>query len=207
MIERMLLFGASGDLTSRLLMPAVAQLAEAGELPPGFTVLGFGEHGVVGPRTSVSTSPAELEKHATVAPASRDAVVAHARLPGGRREQVPRTVGASRRGGPPEHVGLPGVAAVPAGSRCCGAGLGGAAHLGRGGDREALRQRPRLGPASSTRSCASELPRADDLPGRPLPVQRAGAPRRHAALPQPGVRARPGTPRTWSGWTSAGWRA
>ena len=28
MIERMVLFGASGDLTSRLLLPAVAQLAE-----------------------------------------------------------------------------------------------------------------------------------------------------------------------------------
>ena len=40
MIERMVLFGASGDLTSRLLMPAIAQLAEAGLLPPGFTVLG-----------------------------------------------------------------------------------------------------------------------------------------------------------------------
>ena len=40
MIERMVVFGASGDLTSRLLMPAIAQLAEAGLLPPGFTVLG-----------------------------------------------------------------------------------------------------------------------------------------------------------------------
>ena len=32
MIERMVLFGASGDLTSRLLMPAIAQLAEARRL-------------------------------------------------------------------------------------------------------------------------------------------------------------------------------
>ena len=40
MIERMVLFGASGDLTSRLLMPAIAQLAEAGLLPPGFTMAG-----------------------------------------------------------------------------------------------------------------------------------------------------------------------
>ena len=40
MIEHMVLFGASGDLTSRLLLPAVAQLAEAGQLPPGFTILG-----------------------------------------------------------------------------------------------------------------------------------------------------------------------
>ena len=40
MVQRMVVFGASGDLTSRLLMPAIAQLAEAGLLPPGFTVLG-----------------------------------------------------------------------------------------------------------------------------------------------------------------------
>ena len=39
MIGRMVLFGASGDLTSRLLMPAIAQLAEAGLLPPGFTIV------------------------------------------------------------------------------------------------------------------------------------------------------------------------
>ena len=74
MIERMLLFGASGDLTSRLLMPAVAQLAEAGELPPGFTVLGSAntDWSAEDFRQHIA---AELEKHATVAPASRDAVV------------------------------------------------------------------------------------------------------------------------------------
>jgi glucose-6-phosphate 1-dehydrogenase len=74
MIERMVLFGASGDLTSRLLMPAVAQLAETGLLPPGFTIVGsanadwstddFRQH-IAG----------KLEEHATVAPAARDAVV------------------------------------------------------------------------------------------------------------------------------------
>ena len=74
MIERMVLFGASGDLTSRLLMPAVAQLAEAGLLPPGFTVLGSAN-------TDWSTEDfrqhiaSELGKHAPVAPATRDAVV------------------------------------------------------------------------------------------------------------------------------------
>ena len=40
MIERMVLFGASGDLTARLLTPAVAQLAEAELLPPRFTIVG-----------------------------------------------------------------------------------------------------------------------------------------------------------------------
>jgi glucose-6-phosphate 1-dehydrogenase len=70
----MLLFGASGDLTSRLLLPAVAQLAESGLLPDGFTIVGaarrswsdddFAEH--------IST---ELEKHSTVTPAARKAVL------------------------------------------------------------------------------------------------------------------------------------
>jgi glucose-6-phosphate 1-dehydrogenase len=74
MIERMVLFGASGDLTSRLLMPAVAQLAEAGFLPPGFTIVGSAN-------TDWSTEDfrqhiaGELDKHAPVAPATRDAVV------------------------------------------------------------------------------------------------------------------------------------
>ena len=74
MIERMVLFGASGDLTSRLLMPAVAQLAEAELLPQPFTIVGsatsdwsteeFREH-----------IAAALKEHSTVAPATRDAVV------------------------------------------------------------------------------------------------------------------------------------
>jgi glucose-6-phosphate 1-dehydrogenase len=74
MIERMVLFGASGDLTSRLLMPAIAQLAEAGLLPPGFTIVGSAN-------TDWSTDDfrhhiaAELDKHAPVALATRDAVV------------------------------------------------------------------------------------------------------------------------------------
>ncbi|MFJ5830651.1 hypothetical protein [Streptomyces sp. NPDC093089] len=39
-IRRIALFGASGDLTSRLIMPALAQLAEAGLLPAGLTITG-----------------------------------------------------------------------------------------------------------------------------------------------------------------------
>jgi glucose-6-phosphate 1-dehydrogenase len=70
----MVLFGASGDLTSRLLMPAIAELAEAGLLPPGFTILGSAN-------TDWSTDDfrhhiaAELEKHSAVPPATRDAVI------------------------------------------------------------------------------------------------------------------------------------
>jgi glucose-6-phosphate 1-dehydrogenase len=74
MISRMVLFGASGDLASRLLMPAIAQLAEAKLLPPGFTVVGSAN-------TDWSTGDfrqhiaGELDKHAPVAPTTRDAVV------------------------------------------------------------------------------------------------------------------------------------
>jgi glucose-6-phosphate 1-dehydrogenase len=74
MIERMVLFGASGDLAGRLLMPAVAQLAEAELLPPRFSIVGsantdwssddFRQH-IAG----------ELQKHSAVAPGTRDAVV------------------------------------------------------------------------------------------------------------------------------------
>ena len=74
MIERMVLFGASGDLTSRLLLPAVAQLAEAELLPPTLTMVGsditdwstgdFREH-----------IAEKLHEHADVPPATRDRVV------------------------------------------------------------------------------------------------------------------------------------
>ncbi len=40
MIQRIVLFGASGDLTSRLLMPAIAQVTAEGLLPDGFSILG-----------------------------------------------------------------------------------------------------------------------------------------------------------------------
>jgi glucose-6-phosphate 1-dehydrogenase len=41
MSHRLVIFGASGDLTSRELMPALARLHEAGKLPPAFSVLGI----------------------------------------------------------------------------------------------------------------------------------------------------------------------
>ncbi len=74
MIERMVLLGASGDLTSRLLMPAVAQLAEADLLPAGFTILGSSnaEWTTEDFRQHIAT---ELEKHSQASPAARDAVV------------------------------------------------------------------------------------------------------------------------------------
>ncbi|HEX6424524.1 MAG TPA: glucose-6-phosphate dehydrogenase [Acidimicrobiales bacterium] len=100
MIERMVLFGASGDLTSRLLMPAVAQLAEADLLPAGFTVIGSAN-------TDWSTEDfrqhiaARLEEHANVAPATRDRVVSMLHFQPAdvtRADEVARVIGGDRPG-------------------------------------------------------------------------------------------------------------
>lgn len=74
MITRLVLFGASGDLTSRLLLPAIAELSEADLLPPRLTIVGSDI-------TDWSTDDfrqhiaARLDEHATVTSAARDAVV------------------------------------------------------------------------------------------------------------------------------------
>jgi hypothetical protein len=39
MIEQLLIFGATGDLAERFLLPALAQLSAAGHLPDGFHVM------------------------------------------------------------------------------------------------------------------------------------------------------------------------
>ncbi len=39
MIERLLLFGATGDLAGRFLLPALAELYDEGKLPDGFRVV------------------------------------------------------------------------------------------------------------------------------------------------------------------------
>jgi glucose-6-phosphate 1-dehydrogenase len=42
MIDRLVIFGATGDLTARYLLPALAALQDAGKLPDGFAVVGTG---------------------------------------------------------------------------------------------------------------------------------------------------------------------
>lgn len=71
----MILFGASGDLTSRLLMPAVAELAEDGRLPDGFSVVGSAnvEWSTADFREHIATALARHASH--VEPAARDRVV------------------------------------------------------------------------------------------------------------------------------------
>jgi glucose-6-phosphate 1-dehydrogenase len=40
-VERIVIFGATGDLTGRYLIPALARLYEAGRLPSGIKVTGI----------------------------------------------------------------------------------------------------------------------------------------------------------------------
>ena len=76
MIERIVLFGASGDLTARLLMPAIAQLAEAELLPRGLEIVGSSnvEWSTDDFRRHIAGA---LDEHAPdVAPIARDAAIA-----------------------------------------------------------------------------------------------------------------------------------
>jgi glucose-6-phosphate 1-dehydrogenase len=73
-IERLLVLGASGDLTSRLLLPAVAQLAGAGLLPPDFAIVGAAdtEWSTGEFREHVAT---ELARQSSVGATARDRVL------------------------------------------------------------------------------------------------------------------------------------
>jgi glucose-6-phosphate 1-dehydrogenase len=105
----MVLFGASGDLTSRLLVPAVAQLAEDRLLPPGFSILGTAN-------TDWSTEDFQhhiadgLEKHSNVSPATRDAVVSmltYRPADATRPEDVGRLIGNGHRPDTLVYLALP----------------------------------------------------------------------------------------------------
>lgn len=75
MICRVLIFGASGDLTARFLVPALACLHEAGHLPGDFRLLGLARD----PWTTETFRRRLVEKMSKAAPdvsvSSRDAVV------------------------------------------------------------------------------------------------------------------------------------
>ncbi|WP_236519259.1 glucose-6-phosphate dehydrogenase [Sandaracinus amylolyticus] len=97
----MLLLGASGDLTSRLLMPAIAELAEAKLLPPQLTIVGSA-------RTAWSTAEfrqhiaTQLARHSRVAASTRDDVVSRLDYQATdvtRAEDVRRLVGGPERPG------------------------------------------------------------------------------------------------------------
>lgn len=79
MIDQLVIFGATGDLTARYLLPALAALQDAGQLPDGFEVVGTG-------RQPLSTeqyrdwASSRLDEHALACPLpARQAVVASIR--------------------------------------------------------------------------------------------------------------------------------
>jgi glucose-6-phosphate 1-dehydrogenase len=75
MIDRLALFGATGDLAGRLLFPALAALRAARRLPDDFTVVGAGRHDWDDERFRVHVKDM-LEQHAADVPAdAREAIV------------------------------------------------------------------------------------------------------------------------------------
>jgi glucose-6-phosphate 1-dehydrogenase len=75
MIERLVLFGATGDLVGRFLLPALASLHAAGRLPEGFQVVAAARRDLDDERFRQVAAKA-LEEHCEgVAPEARQAVV------------------------------------------------------------------------------------------------------------------------------------
>jgi glucose-6-phosphate 1-dehydrogenase len=76
MIERLLLFGATGDLAGRFLLPALTELYDEGKLPDGFRVVGAAREDW-DDETFRSHAARQLEQHAAtdVSNASREALV------------------------------------------------------------------------------------------------------------------------------------
>jgi glucose-6-phosphate 1-dehydrogenase len=75
MIERLVLFGATGDLAGRYLLPALAALHAAGRLPDGFEVLG-GSREKLDEEAFRRTAGERLKEHAADMPAAaRDGVM------------------------------------------------------------------------------------------------------------------------------------
>ena len=74
MIRRFIIFGASGDLAARFLMPALASLHEMGRLPDGFRLFGLGrdQWDQVSVRRRLADKMAETAPN--VSASSRDAV-------------------------------------------------------------------------------------------------------------------------------------
>jgi glucose-6-phosphate 1-dehydrogenase len=74
-IEKLVLFGATGDLAGRFLLPALAALQAAGKLPGTFQVLGTARD-ELDDDTFLRAASERLEQHAQEVPAAaRDAVV------------------------------------------------------------------------------------------------------------------------------------
>jgi glucose-6-phosphate 1-dehydrogenase len=74
MISRFVLFGALGDLSARYLLPALAELGAAGQLPDGFQVTGSGREDL-DDRGFREWAAGQLEEHADLPAAPREALL------------------------------------------------------------------------------------------------------------------------------------
>jgi glucose-6-phosphate 1-dehydrogenase len=75
MIDRLVIFGATGDLTARYLLPALAELHEAGALPEGLEVVGAARQAWEIEDFRARAEGALAEHASEVAPEAREAVV------------------------------------------------------------------------------------------------------------------------------------
>ena len=150
MIERLLLFGATGDLAGRQLLPAVAALHAAGRLPRRFELVGV-SHRDLNERTFRRTAGERLEEYAADVPtAARDAVVRSLRYRAvdvADSERVASLVEPDR-GPVAAYLALPPALFPAAVVALCGAGL----PRGAGSPSEALRR------GSSERNRAQPVP-------------------------------------------------
>ena len=203
----LVLFGVTGDLASKKLLPAIYDLANRGLLPPGFSLVGFAR------RDWEDEDFAQL---------THDAVKAHARTPF--REAVWRQVAEGVRFVPGEfadddafdrlaqtvaqldvergtggnyafYLSVPPKAfpqVVVAAQAVRAVHAAGeprrAAAVAAGRDREAVRPRPGQRPGAQ-RDAERGVPRVLGLPHRPLPGQGDGPEHPGAALRQHAVRA------------------
>src|SRR5215467_10423078 len=79
MIDRLVIFGATGDLSGRYLLPGIAALMAAGKLPHGFELIGAGRD-ELSEHEFRSWAAEQLSRHGgALPPAARDAVLASTR--------------------------------------------------------------------------------------------------------------------------------
>ena len=160
-MERIVIFGATGDLTARYLLPALAKLYEAGKLPEGIKIIGVDrrewEDDKHGFRAPGAGQPGAPRAAASRPPLARGWPTRSWSTAGRRDRRGERDLGARAPDGPilaylalPPAVFAPTLEALKAARPARGE---------PGRHREALRGEPRVGPGASTGCCTGSCPR------------------------------------------------
>ena len=195
----LVIFGASGDLTRRLLAPAIAHLNRDGAISPDFAIVGIGRTHYTDEefRRHLEEGAREFTPPTQGRPGDLPAVVRYVAGDFGDPDLYRNVRGAldaieGKRGGRAQPDLLFRDAprrrrADPPWPRRGGADPG-RERLGARGRRETVRPRPRVRPALE-RGPPQGLPREADLPDRPLPRQGDGPEHLRPALRQRHLRA------------------